>query len=80
MTFTWPLKASHRRAQAAPSAASIGQSTGALLGAGGVAATGLVMVSTFPAQPRGLLAIAAHNRPRGRDRPGHARVRSRPET
>ena len=79
MTFTWPLKASHRRAQTAP-AASIGQFTGALLGAGGVAATGLVMVSTFPAQPRGLLAIAAHNRPRGRDLPGHRSVRRRPET
>jgi hypothetical protein len=73
MTFTWPLKASHRRAQAA-SAASIGQSTGAPLIAGSVAATGLVMVSTFPAQPGGLLAIAAHNGP------GHARVRRRPET
>jgi len=80
MTFTWPRKASHRRAQAAPSAASIGQSTGAPLGASGAAATGLVMVSTYPAQPRGLLAIAAHNRPRGRDLPGHARVRRRPET
>lgn len=80
MTFNWPLKASHRRAQTALSAASIGQSTGALLLAGGVAATGLVMVSTFPAQRRGLLAIAAHNRPRGRDRPGRASVRRRPET
>jgi len=80
MTFTWPLKASHRRAQAAPSAASIGQFTGAPLITGGVAATGLVMVSTFPAQPRGLLAIAAHNRPCGRGLPGHRWVRRRPET
>ena len=79
MTFTWPLKAGHRRAQTAYSAASIGQFTGALLDASGVAATGLVMVSTFPAQPRGMLAIAAHNRPRGRDLPGHVWVRRRPE-
>jgi hypothetical protein len=60
MAFIWPVEA-RRRARVAHSAARIGQLTGALLIAGGVAATGLVMVSTFPARRPGVLAIAAHS-------------------
>jgi hypothetical protein len=79
MTFTQARKAAHRRISAAWTAARIGQFTGALLIAGGVAAlalghlagawaglTGLVMVSTFRAHPPGVLAIAARTGARGR--------------
>ena len=73
MTLTQKQEVPHRHAHQTSAAAGIGQFTGALLVAGGVAAlalrrhnavwaglTGLVMVSTSQAHPRGVLAIAAH--------------------
>jgi hypothetical protein len=76
MTLTQKQEVPHRRARETSTAAKIGQFTGALLGAGGVAAPalrrrngvwagpGLVMASTIRAHPRGVLAIAAHGEPR----------------
>jgi hypothetical protein len=87
MTLTQTQEVPHRGARETSTAARIGQFTGALLAAGGVATlalrhhngvwaglTGLVMVSTFRAHPRGVLAIAAHGESRSypavRRRPG----------
>ena len=77
MTLSQTQEIPHRRARTVSSAVRDGQFTGALLGAGGVAAlalrrhngvwaglTGLVMVSTLRAHPRGVLAIAAHGKHR----------------
>jgi hypothetical protein len=78
MAFTQTQEVPHRRISAARIAAGIGQFTGALLIAGGVAAllpghlggawaglAGLVMVAAFRGHPPGVPAIAGHARVRG---------------
>ncbi len=91
MTLTHAHKAPHHHRARAATTARIGQFTGALLVAGGVAAlalrylagawaglTGLVMVSAFRAHPRKVLAIAAHERPRRREIARYPWFRRRP--
>jgi hypothetical protein len=91
MTSTQTQEATHRRTRTGVTAARIGQFTGALPVAGGVAApaprhrsgawarrAGLVMVSTLRAHPRGVQGIAARGAPHGPDWMGHHWVRRRP--
>ena len=85
MSLTSTHRAPRHRARTRADAARIGQYTGALLTAGGVAALalghlagawagliGLAMVSGFLEHPRGVLAIAAHANPAGRLSDGEA--------